>query len=262
VSAADRQVSTDPFEHHAGAYVLGALSEQDTADFSVHLERCPACARAVADLAHLPALLDRVPAEQVRRLAARREHDDPSAPEDDLEPPSSLLPELLQRAGEVTEDAQRRRRRWRVGTGLAVAAAAAAVVVVAVTVQERTGGPTPQAQQTTRPTATATATAAPVVLRPVGRQPITAAVRMESVAWGTRMELTCAYATATGPYQPGSGFALVVSDRAGNHQQVATWRAVAGRTLRVPAATSLRRDGISRVEVLRADGQVVLSAAP
>src|SRR5206468_12637442 len=104
--------------------------------------------------------------------------------------------------------------------------------------------------------------AVPVVLRPVGQQPITAAVRMESVAWGTKIELTCAYAEAPGLYRTGSGFALVVSDAAGQHQQVATWRAVAGRTLTVPAATSLRRPGIARVDVVRSDGQVVLSAAP
>lgn len=255
----ERYGTTDPFEHHAGAYVLGALPENDAADFAVHMERCPSCARAVADLAHLPALLDRVPSEQVRRLATRREHDDPASSEEDLEPPPSLLPELLQRAGEVTQGEKRRRRRWRVTTGLAVAAAALVVAVVAVEESgERENRPTPQAQ----PTATSTTGPAPVVLRPVGQQPITAAVRMESVAWGTKIELTCAYAEATGAYRPGTGFALVLSDTTGKHQQVATWRAVAGRTLTVPAATWLRRPGIARVEVVRADGQVVLSAAP
>lgn len=260
MSAGERHGATDPFEHHAGAYVLGALSEQDTADFAVHLERCPACARSVADLAHLPGLLDRVPPDQIRRLAARREHDDdPSEPEDDLDPPPSLLPELLQRAGEVSTAVHRRRRRWRAAAGMAAAAAVAAVAVVAV--EERAADvQTPQARPTTQQPSTPTASE--VVLRPVGRQPITAAVRMESVAWGTRIELTCAYAAAAGPYQPGSGYALVVSDVAGKHQQVATWRGVAGRTLTVPAATSLQRTGISRVEVVRADGQVVLSAAP
>ena len=41
---------TDPFEHHAGAYVLGALTERDAADFSAHLQVCPACSRSVAEL--------------------------------------------------------------------------------------------------------------------------------------------------------------------------------------------------------------------
>jgi hypothetical protein len=101
-----------------------------------------------------------------------------------------------------------------------------------------------------------------VVLRPVGRQPVTAAVRMEEVGWGTKIELTCAYAGTGSQYPPGTAYSLVVADGLGHQQQVATWKAIAGRTLTVPAATSLTPPGISRVEVRGSDGQVLLTAAP
>jgi anti-sigma factor RsiW len=47
-----------------GAYVLGALEPDERRRVDEHLLRCPACAAELADLATLPALLDRVdPAE-------------------------------------------------------------------------------------------------------------------------------------------------------------------------------------------------------
>jgi hypothetical protein len=98
-----------------------------------------------------------------------------------------------------------------------------------------------------------------VVLHPVGDQGVTAAVRLEPVAWGTRIELTCAYGTSAAHYPPGSAFSLTVTDPFGNRQQVATWMPLTSRTLTIPAATSLRRTGISRVDVRLAD-QVVLTA--
>jgi len=249
----------DPFEHCAGAYVLGALPERDAAEFAAHLERCPACAQAVAEVAHLPALLDRVPASDVRRLTRKGEDGDPAAVHGDLEPPPTLLPALLYRAGVA-----RRRRRWRSVGALAAAAAAGVVVLAGVEALEARNGLTPQAQGPTATAPASTSSTRPVtsvVLRPVGRQPVTAALRMEQVAWGTKMELTCAYSGKGGQYPSSTAYSLVVADGFGHWQQVATWKAVAGRTLTVPAATSLIPPVISRVEVRRLDGQVLLTAS-
>ena len=41
-----------------GAYVLGALEEDDTRRVAAHLRGCSECAAAHAELARLPALLD------------------------------------------------------------------------------------------------------------------------------------------------------------------------------------------------------------
>ena len=263
---------TDPFEHHAGAYVLGALTERDAADFSAHLQVCPACSRSVAELEHLPALLDRVPAADVLRLTDDWVDHDPSAPVGDLEPPPSLLPDLLTRAGVVS-----RPRRWRVAAAVAAVALAASVAgAVVVEVVDRTFMPTPQARRpavsgpatigpaptasASTPSTTSATTVTPVVLRPVGAQAVTAAVRLESVAWGTKIELTCKYATTSAQYPPNSAFALTVTDPFGNRQQVATWKAVGSKTLTIPAASSFRTSGISRVDVRLTDGKLLLTA--
>jgi hypothetical protein len=250
----------DPFEHYAGAYVLGALPERDATEFTAHLEMCPACALSVAEVAHLPALLDRVPPADVRRLARKGEDDDPATFHGDLGPPPTLLPALLSRAGVA-----RRQRRWRSVAALAAAAAAGVAVLAGLQAMEARIDRSPQAQ---RPAATAPA-ATPskrpvtsVVLRPVGRQPVTAAVRMEEVGWGTKIELTCAYAGKGSQYPADTAYSLVLADGSGHWQQVATWKAIAGRTLTVPAATSLTPPVISRVEVRRSDGQVLLTASP
>jgi Putative zinc-finger len=250
----------DPFEPYAGAYVLGALPERDAADFALHLEGCPACARSVAEVAHLPALLDRVPAADVRRLARKGTDDDPVAFQDDLGPPPTLLPALLSRAGVAG-----RQRRWRSVAALAAAAAAGVVVLAGLQAMEDRFDGSPQAQrpaQTAPATTPSTRPATSVVLRPVGSQPVTAAVRMEEVGWGTKIELTCAYAGKGSQYPAGTAYSLVVADGFGHRQQVATWKAIAGRTLTVPAATSLTPPGIRRVEVRGSDGQVLLTASP
>jgi hypothetical protein len=91
---------------------------------------------------------------------------------------------------------------------------------------------------------------------------MTAAVRLERVAWGTKIELICAYPKTTSQYPAGTAFSLVVTDAFGNRQQVATWSAVAGRTLTVPAATSLKEPILSRVELRQSDGQVLLAGSP
>jgi putative zinc finger protein len=259
---------SDPFEHHGGAYVLGALSEREAAEFSAHLDTCAACARSVAEIAHLPALLDRLPAADVARLAEHLPGEDPSVPAGDLEPPPTLLPDLLTRAGVVA-----RPRRWRLAaavTAVAVAASVAGGLVVEVgsrVLAPRARPPAaaaPSSPGTSAATSPATGqqsgeSVRPVVLRPVGDQPVTAAVRLQPVAWGTRIELTCAYGTTAARYPPGSSFSLTVTDPFGNRQQVATWVPLTSRTLTIPAATSLRRSGISQVDVRMSD-QVVLTA--
>ena len=108
-------MSTSSCEHSHldGAYVLGALTPEERLEFERHLRACPACARAVQQLAGLPGLLSQVSADVLESAPAP-------------EPvPDTLLPALVR---EVRRG--RRRRHWAVG----LAAAAAVVTVAGVSV--------------------------------------------------------------------------------------------------------------------------------
>jgi hypothetical protein len=95
-----------------GAYVLGALEPGDRRRVEEHLQRCPACAAELAELAALPRLLDRV---------------DPA----DLTPAAvAPSPELFARMSAAASPPRRARTRALV----LVAAAVVAVLGVGVTV--------------------------------------------------------------------------------------------------------------------------------
>jgi anti-sigma factor RsiW len=55
--------------HELGAYVLGALEPPERRQVEGHLARCPVCAAELAELEGLPALLDRVPREDLEPVA-------------------------------------------------------------------------------------------------------------------------------------------------------------------------------------------------
>ncbi|WP_306994947.1 anti-sigma factor family protein [Amycolatopsis thermophila] len=106
----------DPFVAYDAAYVLGALSPEDRAEFEAHLRVCDRCSRAVAELAGLPGLLSQVTPDMAEEEA----------------PPDRLLPALLRHVRRV-----RRRRTW---TTFGVAVAAAAAVLAAIFVPQTGGG--------------------------------------------------------------------------------------------------------------------------
>ena len=92
----------------------------------------------------------------------------------------------------------------------------------------------------------------------VGQVPMQASLALESVPWGTRLALTCNY--DGGGYQEPrwTSYSLVVRTHDGRAEQVATWRALPGRTMMLDAATASRRGDIASVEVRTADGEPVL----
>jgi anti-sigma factor RsiW len=149
-----------------GAYVLGALSEDERATVREHLERCPECRDRHAEIADLPGLLD--------LAAVSGKHD--------LVP---LAPALEERvldsfAREVGDARPRRRplwrrlprRRWALAGGGAFATALAAVLAVLVL---GSGGPAAYQQLTLRGTQ-----AAPTA---------GANAKLEAVPDGTRVSL-------------------------------------------------------------------------
>lgn len=226
-------MSADEFALYDAAYVMGALSPADRQQFEEHLLGCPACAGSVSELAGLPGLMSKVSHEQ---LTAKPEP-----------PPETLLPSLARAV-------RRERGRRRVAVG-AAAAAAAVLIGVGATAIHRPDFP---ARAPLAATASPTSGTASLPFSAVVPSPVTASARLVDTAWGTRVDLTCTYRSA-GLYGAAAvPYALVVIDRAGASQQVATWTAVPDRQLTVVGATSLARGDIAAVEIRTLSGQAIL----
>ncbi len=224
------------FETYEGAYVLGSLSPSDRALFEAHLRDCEACSRAVSELAGLPGLLAKVPADVVEGIDER-------APV-----PATLLPGLVAAA-----QRQQRRRTTRIAllAAAAVAVAAGVGAGTAVTLDDDPPAAPP-----------AVADIAPAQqMTPVGGSASSGWVSLTEVAWGTRLDLTCTYESAYGGDEPWT-YLLVVQATDGRTEQAAAWAAEPGKELRVTGATSVRPDDIASVEVQASDGRAVLRLEP
>lgn len=260
---------TEPHARFAewdGAYVLGALSTADRRAYEAHLGGCAACARAVAELAALPALLGTVdprtavaliedPTATAPRAGAavgadRAGMSGPAAPAGPAGPAGPA--EQCGPAGPAVRSAERdrrqgrgggHRRRWvAIAAAAVIAAVAAATVVFTVQPWERPA-PEPPA----------------VALSAVSGAPLTAEVRLTPKAWGTSIAMTCRY--PAGPGGRSYVYAMDVTDADGHRSQVSTWRSGPGDTSRLSGATALRPEQIRRVSVRNVDtGTEVLAA--
>jgi anti-sigma factor RsiW len=231
---------TDPWLVDVESYVLGALDEPERAAFEEHLRGCPTCRAAVDEVGPLPALLDLVPPDLVAEIVAG----DPVAasvpgPPDD-QVPDSVLAGLLWSVRR--QEHSRRRRRVVVG-----AFAAAAAVLLAVLPWSPLS---PFARPGSDVRVVAMAATAP--------SPITASAALEGVAWGTKIDLSCTYAGGAPGYGQRSTYSLVVVADDGSTEQVATWTAVPGATITVPAATGLPITQIASIELVAPDGSTLL----
>ncbi len=223
--------------HLDGSYVLGALAPSERQDFERHLATCAECSRSVREMAGLPGLLSRIEADVLVTPPAG----DPV--------PDTLLPALVANV--------RRTQRRRLAVTVGVAAAAAVVVgVAAVAGPFGTTG-----QGTALPPTSPSQSAGPAgrSMLPIGRVAVRGNVAFTSVLWGTRLDLTCTYGGG-GEYgtPPERTYAMFVQTSDGRTEQVATWRGLPGRTMRLAAATAASRQDIRSVEVRTADGRTVL----
>jgi hypothetical protein len=216
------------FSHDDAAFVLGALSPQDRRKYEEHLTTCRECSRDVQAIAGLPGLLGKVSIADL------------TATPDVEAPPQSLLPSLLSRVRR-----ERRRRGW-VGAGLA--AAAACLVAASLGVFIAQGGDAPPADGTT-------STAAVLAMTPIGDAPIRATAQLVDKPWGTSIDVRCKYISHYGAES--ASYALVVIDRSGGVQQVATWKAVTDGEAQVTGSSSWTRNDIAAIEIRTESGTAV-----
>ena len=230
-------MSTCQHEHEDGAYVLGALSPEDRVAFERHLAGCRDCAQSVRELAGLPGLLARVPVEIL---------DPDQAP---TPVPDTLLPALVRRVHR-----SRRRRAWVTG-GLVAAAATIAIGAVGVATLGDDKGPPSSAHQGV------TSTGTRVLMTPVGSEPVSGWLSLTQVGWGTRLDLECSYAQESDAYHDSAAptYTMVVTTSDGHSEQVASWKGLPGKTMRLSGATAADRDEITHVEIRTATGGTVLT---
>ena len=219
------------FAEWDAAYVLGALSAADRAEYEAHLAQCPQCRAAVGEIAPTLGLLSRVAPERAGSLLRATDAQEPA-------------PEHRARVLSLASArARRRRRAWIAGL-----AAAAALVVTAVAV--------PILSAQLRPPSTT------VALEQVIDAPLEASVTLTDVAWGTRIDMTCDYGAEGDAPAAGWAYALVVIGDDGTESVLSTWRAHPGTTARLSAGTELPASGISAVEIRAVDsGRVLMRSA-
>jgi len=228
------------------AYVLGSLSGVERREYEAHLNSCPSCREAVAELSGMPALLSQI------------SRDDVAAIDEGAHAPSATPPLRPQLLTSLLAKVSHRRRRSRLMTWT-VAAAAAMVLVVGAFVALRSN----PAMPTPAPPAQAQSTALPMTrVTPNG---LNSSVSLSSHGWGTRIDMTCTYgvwpesAGHEDDDAAGDKLAMVVIGRDGSRAQLATWVALTGVTATPGGSTSMPIDQIAAVQVVSADnGEVLL----
>ncbi|HEY3009486.1 MAG TPA: zf-HC2 domain-containing protein [Micromonosporaceae bacterium] len=239
-----------PYAHEDGAYVLGALSPAERAEFERHLAACPACRRAVADLAVLPGLLSRLPApEEAASYAAT------ASPGERAESSDSPLPRLLEAAA-ATRRRERRTRSWRAALAVFAAASLAIVVGFGVAGLSRDDG----GRSTAIATPSRTPTVSLVAMKPApnARGPVTAQVGLAATSGGTEVIMHCTY-RAGSDYTKAWTLRLVAYGPRGATEQVGSWIAGPGDVVDLTGITRFRLDELVRLVLVKGDGAQLLT---
>ena len=197
----------DQYSEWDAAYVLGALSVAERAEYEAHLMVCERCRSGVAELAGLPGLLGQLSPGEAMAVDAGDSLDvlgvvGPSAddrirsgvpapePVVALTPPASFMPRLPGADGD--------RRRWLAP----VAAAAAALLIGGVggyaASASRSGSPGDA------PTPTLALSRSRLAFAPVKSSPMTAVVDIVPTGEGTELRVECQYAAAAAGATPTS----------------------------------------------------------
>jgi Putative zinc-finger len=215
----------DPFIHDDAAYVLGALSPEDTAAFELHLDTCDECRARVAEIRGIPAVLAGLPAKAFEPLD-----------ETEYDVPDTLMPLLIR-------EVRRTQRRRRILTSSLMGVAAASVLALVIAVWPSSS----PAKSHDRPLA----------LAPLVSTQLTATATLDSVKWGTKIHLTCTYG-GTDDSTTHYPYSLVVIDKQGVHHELGTWQIVPGESINYDSGTSLTKAQIASVQITSHTGQPIL----
>ena len=234
---------TSSHAHYAdwdAAYVLGSLSPAERREFEIHLESCERCQVSVAELSGLPGLLGRLDEDRAFELLAETE--DSPAPETAPIPP---IPADLVARIEQREATRRSRRRIRVVLGLAAAAVVAGAIAIPVSIASAP-----------HPTLT-------TALSQVVSSPLSADVKLTTVGWGTKVEMSCHYRDidSEAPSTTRWDYALWVVQKDGTASELSSWSAANNSTVNLTAGTAVPVAQIASLQVRSVgDGSVLLES--
>ena len=208
-------MNDDPFHDWDAAYVLGQLGPDDRRAYEQHLTTCAACSTAVAELAGMPGILATLSKEEAVALLEPIE-----------EPESDGLVTRLATA------AVRRRRRVRLAIAGAGVAAALGLGVAGYAVGSADDSPSGQF----------------AAMSEVQPGIMTASLRVEKKAWGTRLDWNCHYLATTG-YSAKRVYELVVVDTSGRETIAASWVATSPKATSLSTSSAVPKGSIARVEI-------------
>lgn len=208
----------DIWRDTAGAYVVGALDAEERAAFDEHLRTCDRCAAEVVELAPLPALLSRVPVDELDSATEGRDR----------------VESVVDAVRADISRTERSRRRWQ---RLAAAAVVALVVgAVGVLIGGGADGTDDVAERS----------GVPLVIESALRG-VSGDVVADERAWGTYVHLSVEGLPERDRYE------VWVVDRAGAWHHAGTWGPTDGGGARLGASSHVLIDDVDRVVVTSAD---------
>jgi hypothetical protein len=220
-----------------GALVLGALDPAERSQVEVHVAGCARCRDALAELAPLPGLLNRLDAGQAEAGLPR--------------PPERLLDAAMQQAAVTAQDERSTSRRWWVAAAVAAAALALASTAVLATRGQ-------DAPEVATPTATTTRPQAQTVLwdGESSDGAIQASVVLTPQTSGSRLLMTL-----TG-VRSGQRCDLVIWSDDGRREVPASWQATYEGAATVTGSTTVTPQRIRRMLVTTPEGDTLLRLWP
>ncbi|MFC4063844.1 anti-sigma factor family protein [Actinoplanes subglobosus] len=214
--------------HDDAAYVLGALSPIERAAYERHLATCSFCREAVADLALVPDMLDRLDAEEFVKLL------DPSLSALSRPAAAPSIKKVRARPIRIVSSVAALVLFLIIGGGLAYWGFNAG--------EASSPPPGPSIAMTKVDPASS----------------IAATVRITSTGAGSRVEMECSYSASARPYT----FRLIAYGPDEQTEQLGSWLAQPGKKFQMPAATHFTEGSLSRLELVRSDDKVMLVYEP
>ena len=256
---------TDPWREELGAYLLGALEADEAERVRLHLEQCPQCRAAYAELAPVVDLMAKVPAEA---FAAERSVDEPLDPAmwDRLRARAGL-PGAAQTPSDVrfqtapsvpksnaiarpprssgsTGPSRRSRRQMRPATAALLSGVLVAAAAFGIYAGTRPASTTPVVALDTD-TVSATNAA----------DGVSGSVQYRPTGWGSWVQITLR------GVKPGDACVLYAEDGHGNKAVASSWWAppVLGQSATIPGGVNMQASDIKNFQVITTVGDVLLN---